>query len=126
MAQLLCKFNVRSEDGDGRKLLELIKNPLTDHLPKETKYVLTSVQAPKIYSPEELADALLSEGRHIAIVVGAFARGSLLGLTDKYLDMCSQTEDKSPMVASISKYPLSAAITCTKLCSAFEKAFGIL
>lgn len=49
----------------------------------------------------------------IVIVVGAMARGNL------DVDYAEET-------ISVSNYPLSAALTCTKLCSAFEEEWGVL
>ena len=48
----------------------------------------------------------------ICIVVGAIAKGAIV--TD-------YTEENT----SISNYPLSAALTCSKVCDAFEQAWGI-
>ena len=48
----------------------------------------------------------------VCIVVGAIAKGAIV--TD-------YTEEN----ISISNYPLSAALTCSKLCDAFEEAWGI-
>ena len=48
----------------------------------------------------------------ICIVVGAIAKGMIE--TD-------YTEEN----ISISNYPLSAALTCSKLCDAFEEAWGV-
>lgn len=49
----------------------------------------------------------------IAIVVGAMARGAL-------------NVDYTEETISISNYPLSAALTCTKLCSAFEEYWNVI
>ena len=48
----------------------------------------------------------------ICIVVGAIAKGAI-------------TTDYTEENISISNYPLSAALTCSKLCDAFENAWGI-
>ena len=48
----------------------------------------------------------------ICIVVGAIAKGAI-------------TTDYTEENISISNYPLSAALTCSKLCDAFEQAWGI-
>ena len=48
----------------------------------------------------------------VCIVVGAIAKGAIV--TD-------YTEES----LSISNYPLSAALTCSKLCDAFEEAWNI-
>ena len=37
----------------------------------------------------------------------------------------SITTDYTEETISISNYPLSAALTCTKLCDAFEEAWGV-
>ena len=49
----------------------------------------------------------------IVFVVGAIAKGSI-------------SPDYTEENVSISNYPLSAALACTKLCEAFEQAWGIL
>lgn len=49
----------------------------------------------------------------VTLVVGAFAHGNL---------EIDYTEED----ISISNYPLSAALTCAKLCSAFEEVWGIV
>lgn len=49
----------------------------------------------------------------IVIIVGAMARGSL-------------NVDYAEDTYSVSNYPLSAALTCTKLCSAFEEVWGVI
>lgn len=54
-----------------------------------------------------------TEDEPIAFVVGAFAHGVI---------KADYTED----LISISRYPLSAALACTKLCSAFEAKWGIV
>uniref|UniRef100_A0A672PJ95 EMG1 N1-specific pseudouridine methyltransferase n=1 Tax=Sinocyclocheilus grahami TaxID=75366 RepID=A0A672PJ95_SINGR len=47
------------------------------------------------------------------VVIGAFAHGTVnVGYTEK--------------TVSISNYPLSAALTCAKMCSAFEEVWGVL
>ena len=48
----------------------------------------------------------------ICIVVGAIAKGAI-------------TPDYTEEGLSISNYPLSAALTCSKLCDAFEAAWGV-
>lgn len=48
----------------------------------------------------------------IAIIVGAIAVGSI-------------SPDYTEEHLAISNYPLSAALTCTKLCSAFEEAWEV-
>ncbi|CAH1983304.1 unnamed protein product [Acanthoscelides obtectus] len=107
MVQLLHKFAVRAHDGP--KLLKVIKNPITDHLPVGIRKIEMSFNCKNLKKPSEMVP---KNEEPIAIVVGAIPRGSL---------NCDYTEE----TVSISNYPLSAALTCTKLCSAFEEAWNI-
>ncbi|KAF7282004.1 ribosomal RNA small subunit methyltransferase NEP1 [Rhynchophorus ferrugineus] len=108
MVQLLHKFSVRADSGP--KLLKVIKNPITDHLPVGVKKIAMSFSSKFVKNCRELVPKV---GDPIVIVVGAMARGSL---------NVEYTED----TISISNFPLSAALTCTKLCSAFEEAWGVI
>lgn len=65
--------------------------------------------ADKCVSPKDLVP---KDDRPIAICVGAIAVGSI------------EPEYAEEHLA-ISNYPLSAALTCTKLCSAFEEIWDI-
>lgn len=107
LVQLLHKFSIRSENG--MKLLKVIKNPITEHLPVGVRKIGTSFAAKKVTKCKDLVP---QEEVPIVFVVGAMARGSI--------DV-DYTED----LVSISNYPLSAALTCTKLCSAFEEAWNV-
>lgn len=109
LVQLLHKFAVRASDGN-MKLLKVIKNPVTNHLPVGVKKYTTSFSADKVVKCSEL----VPEGEDpIVVVVGAMAHGKL------ELDYTEET-------VSISNYPLSAALTCTKICSSFEEAWGVI
>ncbi|GFQ78825.1 ribosomal RNA small subunit methyltransferase NEP1 [Trichonephila clavata] len=107
MVQLLFKFKIRSSEGS-HKLMQIIKNPITDHLPVGCKKICTSFSAEKCVNAREL----VPQNEPIVIVVGAMAHGQV--------DV-NYTEE----TVAISQYPLSAALTCTKLCSAFEEVWGI-
>ncbi|KAF4520941.1 hypothetical protein B566_EDAN008916 [Ephemera danica] len=109
MVQLLHRFNVRATDGP-MKLLKVIKNPVESHLPVGCRKIATSFSANRTLHPRELVP---SGEEPIAIVVGAMAHGKV---------SVAYTEEE----VSISNYPLSAALTCTKLCSAFEEAWKVL
>lgn len=109
MVQLLHKFSIRANDSTTR-LLKVIKNPITDHLPVGCKKYAMSFSASKVVPCKDLVS---TEEEPVAIVVGAFAHGQL---------KLDYTEGDF----SISNYPLSAAITCSKLCNAFEEAWGII
>ncbi|XP_029047599.2 ribosomal RNA small subunit methyltransferase NEP1 isoform X1 [Osmia bicornis bicornis] len=108
MVQLLHKFSVRASDGP-MKLLKVIKNPVTDHLPVGCRKIVMSFSANKVQNPRELVPA----DEPIAIVVGAMAHGQV-------------NPDYSEDTISISNYPLSGALTCSKLCTAFEEVWGII
>ncbi|XP_046743874.1 ribosomal RNA small subunit methyltransferase NEP1 [Diprion similis] len=108
MVQLLHKFNVRASDGP-MKLLKVIKNPVTDHLPVGCRKLVMSYSAKKVQNPREFIPA----EEPIAIVVGAMAHGQV-------------NPDYAEDTISISNYPLSGALTCSKLCSAFEEVWGVI
>lgn len=109
MVQLLHKFSVRANEHSA-KLLQVIKNPVTDHLPVGCKKIAMSFSSKIVKNCRELVPP---GDEAIALVVGAFAHGNLeLDYTEEDI--------------SISNYPLSAALTCTKLCSAFEEVWGIV
>lgn len=68
-----------------------------------------SYSADSIKKPSQLVPELEEP---ICIVVGAIAKGAIE--TD-------YTEEN----ISISNYPLSAALCCSKICDAFEQAWGV-
>ncbi|EFA07025.1 ribosomal RNA small subunit methyltransferase NEP1 [Tribolium castaneum] len=107
MVQLLHKYSIRAESGP--KLLKVIKNPVTDHLPVGIKKYAMSFSSNKTVKCAELVP---KNEDPVAVVVGAMARGSV-------------NVDYTEETLSISNYPLSAALTCTKLCSAFEEQWGV-
>ncbi|XP_064612867.1 ribosomal RNA small subunit methyltransferase NEP1-like [Liolophura sinensis] len=108
MVQLLHKLSVHASDGP-QKLLKVIKNPITDHLPVGCTKICTSFSADSIVNPRELVPS----DEPIVFVVGGMAHGSV-------------KVDYTEKTVSISNYPLSAALTCTKLCGAFEEVWGIV
>lgn len=109
MVQLLHKFSVRANDGP-MKLLKVIKNPVTDHLPVGIRKILMSFSSKSVSNCRELVP---KTDDPIAVVIGAMAHGKV---------ECDYVED----TISISNYPLSAALTCAKLCSGFEEVWGVV
>jgi len=109
MVQLLFKLSIAASDAPNKKLLKLIKNPVTDHLPTGCRKICMTFNAEKSVKP---ADVVPKDDKPIAIVVGAIAIGSI-------------NPEYSEEDVAISNYPLSAALTCTKLCTAFEDAWNI-
>lgn len=119
MVQLLYKLSIHASDGP-QKLLKVIKNPVSDHFPPGCRKLCSSFKAPRcvnakelVPKPEEGAASTAAADTPIVIAIGAMAHGSL--------NLAYTEED-----VAISGYPLSAALTCAKLCSAFEEAWDVL
>ncbi|XP_038075787.1 ribosomal RNA small subunit methyltransferase NEP1-like [Patiria miniata] len=108
MVQLLHKMSISASDGP-QKLLKVVKNPVSDHLPTGCKKIGTSFSATKCVNPRELA----STEEPVVIVIGAMAHGKV--------DVDYIEEE-----VAVSLYPLSAALTCAKICSGFEEAWGVV
>ena len=66
------RLSVRSAEGN-KKLLKVIKNPITDHLPIGCRKICLSFDAPKVVRPV----ALVPDDKPIAIVIGAMAHGKV-------------------------------------------------
>ncbi|XP_077986830.1 ribosomal RNA small subunit methyltransferase NEP1-like [Glandiceps talaboti] len=109
MVQLLHKLSIHAADGP-QKLLKVIKNPVNQHLPAGCTKICTSFQSERCVNARELVPTSASP---IVIVIGAMAHGKV-------------SVDYTEEDVSISNYPLSAALTCAKICSAFEEGWGIL
>ena len=113
MVQLLHKLSIRSAEG-GAKLLRVIKNPLTDHLPVPTFRVVLSQDAPVVRATKWVKS--LPKDMNIVISVGSFAHGK-----DDFGEEWGVDER-----VSLSEYPLSASVACGKICNAFEDLWNIL
>lgn len=112
MVQLLHNLRPVRAKKCSKQLLKLIKNPITLHLPIGCLKYGTSSKAKKIIRPNELVPPKDSPHKSLAIVIGAMAHESC---EPDYVDE----------TFSISKYPLSAALVCAKITSAFEEAWNI-
>ncbi|EMD31792.1 hypothetical protein CERSUDRAFT_59625 [Gelatoporia subvermispora B] len=112
MVQLLHKLSIRGVNGP-EKLLKVIKNPVTDHLPPNTIKLTLSGDAPTMRLSKYLPT--LPETHNIAVFVGAMARGR-----DDFAD--SVVDEK----ISISDFPLSASVACGKFCCALEELWDIV
>lgn len=110
MVQLLHKLSIRATD-TSQKLLKVIKNPITDHLPVGCLKYQTSFTAETVLRNNEIPN-ICKDNEPVVVVIGAFAKGNL---------NCDYT-DKT---VSISNYPLSAAITCARFCMAFEDKWNV-
>lgn len=107
--QLLHKFSIRASDGP-MKLLKVIKNPITSHLPVGVKKITMSFSSKIV---QNCRDLVPKQEEPIVLIIGAMAHGKV-------------EVDYSEDVISISNYPLSAALTCAKLCTAFEEVWGVV
>lgn len=108
MVQLLHKLSIHASDGP-QKLLKVIKNPIIDHLPTGCQKIGTS------FSAEEIVDikSLVPKKEPIVFAIGAMAHGAI-------------DPDYTEKAVSFSNYPLSAALTCAKLCNAAEEVWGVI
>jgi len=113
MVQLLHKLSIRAQDQvkGGIKLLKVIKNPIVDHLPVGCKKVSTTFNCEKLVNVKDYVEDGFQQP--IVFVVGAMAKGSV-------------NVDYNEDTISISSYPLSAALTCSKICNAFEEKWSVL
>ena len=112
MVQLLHKLSIKSTVG-GEVLLNIIKNPVTDHLPVDCIKIGLSGDAPVVRIKEYLDQNALEFSKKTPVFfIGAMSHG----------------EDKFEVESfiSLSNYPLSASVACGKLCDSFEQLWNIL
>ena len=111
MTQLLFKLSIRASNGP-TKLLKVIKNPVTDHLPAGARTYLLSVTGRLVSLPEFVPT--IPSGGPVVFVAGAMAHGKV--------------EPEYPVedCLAISEYPLSGAAALGRLCAAFENHLGVL
>ena len=112
MVQLLHRLSIRSTNSQ-EKLLKVIKNPITDHLPPHCRKVTLSFDAPVVRVSDYIAD--LGSKESVCVFVGAMAKG-----TDNFAD--EFVDDK----ISISNFSLSASVACSKFCHAAEDVWNII
>ncbi|KAI8910803.1 Alpha/beta knot methyltransferase [Gorgonomyces haynaldii] len=112
MVQLLHKLSIHAVNGP-EKLLKVIKNPITDHLPPDSYKITMSSEVP----PVKLSSYLptVPPNKTLVFFIGAMAHGP-----DNWVD------DIVDEKISISDFPLSAAVTCSKLTSTLEDLWEIL
>lgn len=75
------KFSVRAAETSA-KLMKVIKNPISDHLPAGCRKVATSFSAAKPIKPVEL----VPQDVPIAFVVGAMAHGQVLHFNINFIN----------------------------------------
>lgn len=111
LAQLLTKYRIRAAESS-EILLKVIKNPITDHLPMGAPIIATSEKS-RIVDLDEYVKDIAKLNKPVVFVVGAISTGDL---------NIDYNEDS----ISVSSYPLSAAVVCSKLCNSFEKIYDLL
>ena len=104
------KLKVRSSE-NSEVLMKVIKNPITDHLPAGCNIVSTCEKSRLINTSDFVKS--LNQSKPIVMVIGAMSQGDL--------DIDYATDS-----ISVSAYPLSASVVCSKVCCAFEELWGIL
>lgn len=112
MVQLLHDLRPVRAKVCSKMLLKLIKNPVTIHLPVGCPKYGTSSKAKRIIRPSEIVPPKDSPHQSIVVVIGAMAHESC---DPEYIDD----------IISISRHPLSAALVCAKITSAFEEAWNV-
>lgn len=112
MVQLLHRLSIRSVNSQ-EKLLKVIPNPISDHLPPNCRKITLSFDAPLVRVREYVEK--LNEKESICVFVGAMAKG-----TDNFAD--EYVDEK----IAISNYSLSASVACSKFCHAAEDVWGIV
>ncbi|KAJ3341539.1 hypothetical protein HDU93_004699 [Gonapodya sp. JEL0774] len=118
MVQLLHKLSIRSTSSP-EKLMKVIRNPVSDHLPPGCVKISLSPDC-DLTPSGRLANELVAENpdSSIAFFLGAFARGP-----DDFEKAVGCTMDRK---VSISNYNLSASVTCAKVTGAFEDCWGVV
>ncbi|KAI1632040.1 nucleolar essential protein 1 [Biscogniauxia mediterranea] len=112
MVQLLHRLSIRSTNSQ-EKLLRVIPNPISDHLPPNCRKVTLSFDEAIVRPRDYIQDLRPKES--ICVFVGAMAKGAD-NFADEYVD------EK----ISISNYSLSASVACSKFCHAAEDVWDII
>lgn len=112
MVQLLQKLSVKAADNDGKKLLKVIKNPVTKYLPTGARRILMAPAAEKFVNIHDYVETTPLDGPTV-FIIGAMSKG-----------VCKV--DYADEEICISNYSLSAACVCSKLCYAYEEFWNII
>ncbi|XP_076915642.1 uncharacterized protein LOC143575071 [Bidens hawaiensis] len=111
MLQLLQKLSI-SAVGKREKLLRVIKNPVTQYLPVNSRKIGFSHSSEKLVDMHDYV-ATLDNDATLVFVVGAMAHGKI-------------ESDYIEDFISISGYPLSAAYCITRITNALERKHKIV
>ncbi|KAI3647916.1 hypothetical protein MP228_008137 [Amoeboaphelidium protococcarum] len=152
MVQLLHKLSIRSAEGNGgEKLLKVIKNPVTDHLPVGCKKIVLSGDAPTVRLSNYI-QSLMSQ-RSSSSVTGESDVLENNGLDSPANEESESVSKRSKVLRdepvcfivgafahgkddfadgwcdeklSISDYSLSASVACGKICNVFEDLWNVI
>lgn len=109
--QLLQKLSIRASNGPD-KLLRVVKQPVSSHLPVGARRVGLSHAAGRL-APLRPFVGSLPAGTPVVFVVGAMAHGHVdVSYTDEFI--------------SVSEFPLSAACCIGRICNALEAKLDIV
>jgi len=112
MVQLLAKLSIRAV-GSSEKLLNVIRNPVTDHLPVGARRVAMSADGPRVRLADWAAEHRQTRGDGpVVFFVGAIAHGA---------DDFEGAEER----LSVSEYALSASTVCSRICHVYEDLWGV-
>ncbi|KAJ6778854.1 NEP1/MRA1 [Salix koriyanagi] len=111
MLQLLQKLSIAAV-GKREKLLRVIKNPVTQYLPLNSRKIGFSHSSDKLVEMEKYV-AGVGGDTDLVFVVGAMSHGKI---------ECDYIDD----FISVSEYPLSAAWCIARVCEAVSKKWRVL
>ncbi|XP_021714095.1 ribosomal RNA small subunit methyltransferase nep-1-like [Chenopodium quinoa] len=111
MLQLLQKLSI-SAAGKRDKLFRVVKNPVTQYLPLNSRKIGFSFSSEKLVDIQKYVDAVKDDSNFV-FVVGAMAHGKVDDeIVEDYI--------------SISGYPLSAAWCIARICQGLQHKWSVL
>eukprot|EP00871_Galdieria_phlegrea_P001487 jgi/Galph1/2339/GphlegSOOS_G1015.1 len=110
--QLLQEFKIYA-NGMEKPLLQLIRNPIADHLPEACWKTVCTYNCDHLMNIQQYAKETLSKNIPMLYVVGTMAHGKVV-------------EEWADEELKISSYPLSASSVCHRICAAYENLYEIL
>ncbi len=108
---------------DGLVLMKVMKNPITKHLPMGAPVFCCSQYAKETLHMRQFVDQQIEkykQSKQFVFVVGGFSE------TEKPLEDLVKSTYDNPTFVSVSNYPLSASVVCSKVCNAFEEVWNVL
>ena len=119
MVQLLYQFRIKAKNSN-EKLLKVIKNPISKHLPPNSQIIGTSKTGQLVdihqFIPTSYINKTFVKSKPVVFVFGAHPHGKIQN--------ADYIEDKNWV--AVSQYPLSSASAISRTLSGFEKYWNIL